>query len=49
MPPSQSVPVLLGLRAGIDYALFVRTRFREELAVGAAPLGNRRLAPRSWG
>jgi NAD(P)-dependent dehydrogenase (short-subunit alcohol dehydrogenase family) len=47
VPPSQSVPVLLGLGAGIGYALFVCTRFREELAVGASPLGNRRLAPRN--
>lgn len=33
----ESVTVLLGLGIGIDYALFVVTRFREELAGGSGP------------
>jgi RND superfamily putative drug exporter len=45
----ESSTVLLTLGIGIDYALFIVTRFREELAAGTAPAGGAAAATATAG
>ncbi len=40
---------MIGIGVGIDYALFIVTRFRQQLHDGAAPSNASRFRSRSWG